>query len=292
MSDLIQLLMSGIAIGMIYALLAFGYNVTFSTSRTINFAQGEFLMLGALTGLTVSVTLGLGYLAAVLAAVAVGAASGVVLERVAIRPALRTGSTVSWILATVALGIVARNAAERVWGTDDFPFPSPLGSTPLSIAGARVRPQELLIIGAAALIMLAAEIFLRRSVYGKAVTAVAADKDTASLMGINVPAVITGSFVISSAIAAVSGVLVAPMTLAGPTMGILLGTKAQAVAIIGGLQSGTGVVVGGILLGLSEQLTARYISTGYKDTPGFILLILILLLKPSGIFGKRSIRKV
>lgn len=292
MSDLIQLLMSGMAVGMIYALLAFGYNVTFSTSRTINFAQGEFLMLGALTGLTVSTTLGLGYLAAVLAAVAVGAACGVVLERVAIRPALRTGSTVSWILATVALGIVARNAAERVWGTDDFPFPSPLGSTPLSIAGARVLPQELLVIGAAALIMLAAEVFLRRSVYGKAVTAVAADKDTASLMGINVPAVITGSFVISSAIAAVSGVLVAPLTLAGPTMGILLGTKAQAVAIIGGLQSGTGVVVGGLLLGLSEQLTARYVSTGYKDTPGFILLILILLLKPSGIFGKRSIRKV
>jgi branched-chain amino acid transport system permease protein len=155
-----------------------------------------------------------------------------------------------------------------------------------------VLPQELLVIGVAALIMISIEVFRRRSIFGKAVTAVAADEDAAALMGINVPFVITFSFILSSAIAAVSGVLVAPLTLAGPTMGILLGTKAQAVAIIGGLQSGTGVIVGGLLLGLSEQLTARYFSTGYKDTPGFILLILILLIKPSGIFGKKSIKKV
>lgn len=292
MSDLIQLLLSGVALGMIYALLAFGYNITFSTSRTINFAQGEFLMLGALTGLTIAVTLGLPYAVAALGALLIGALLGVVLERVAIRPALRTGSTVSWILATVAFGIVARNAAERIWGTDDSRFPAPLGSEPLQVAGVRVLPQELLVIGVAALIMIAVEVFRRRSIFGKAVTAVAADKDAAALMGINVPLVITVSFIISSAIAAVSGVLVAPLTLAGPTMGILLGTKAQAVAIIGGLQSGMGVFVGGLLLGLSEQLTARYISTGYKDTPGFVLLILILLIKPSGIFGKRSIKKV
>jgi branched-chain amino acid transport system permease protein len=292
MSDFIQLLISGVALGMIYALLAFGYNITFSTSRTINFAQGEFLMLGAFTGWTISVTLGLGYLTAALGAILVGAVLGIVLERVAIRPALRTGSTVSWILATVALGIVARNAAERIWTTDQVSFPSPLGNTPLIIAGVRVLPQQLLIIGAAALIMFAVELFRRRSILGKAVTAVAADKDTAALMGINVPAVITSSFVISSAIAAVSGVLVAPETAVTATMGILLGTTAQAVAIMGGLQSGTGVMVGGLLLGLCEQMTARYVSTGYKDTPGFVLLILILLIKPSGIFGKRSIKKV
>ena len=292
MADLIQLLLSGIALGMVYALLAFGYNITFSTSRTINFAQGEFLMLGALTGLTVDVKLKMPYGVAVIGAAIMGVLLGIVLERIAIRPSLRTGSTVSWVLATVALGIVARNAAERIWGTDDNPFPAPLGTEPLQAGPIRVLPQELLIIGAAALIMIAVELFLRRSVIGKAVTAVAADKDAASLMGINVPAVITLSFVISSVIAAVSGVLVGPLTLVGPTMGTILGTKAYAVAIVGGLQSGVGVLVGGLLIGLSEQLTARFISTGYKDTPGFVLLILILLIKPSGIFGKRSIRKV
>ncbi|HVT15377.1 MAG TPA: branched-chain amino acid ABC transporter permease [Thermoanaerobaculia bacterium] len=292
MGDLIQLILSGVALGMIYALLAFGYSITFSTSRTINFAQGEFLMLGALTGLTIDVRLHAGYLAAALGAAATGVLLGIVLERVAIRPALRTGSAVSWILATVALGIVARNGAERIWGTDDSLFPAPLGSEPLQLGAIRVLPQELLVIGAAALIMIVVEAFRRWSLWGKAVTAVAADNEAAALAGINVPAVITASFVISSAIAAVSGVLVAPLTLAGPTMGILLGTKAYAVAIVGGLQSGVGVIVGGLLIGLSEQLTARYISTGYKDTPGFVLLILILMIKPAGIFGKRSIKKV
>lgn len=292
MGDFVQLILSGVALGMIYALLAFGYNITFSTSRTINFAQGEFLMLGALTGLTISVTLKFPYIVGVLGACIVGGLLGVVLERVAIRPALKTNSTVSWILATVALGIIARNVAERIWGTDDSRFPSPLGDQPLQLAGVRVLPQELLIIGGAALIMILVEVFRRRSIYGKAVMAVAADKDAALLVGINVPAIITLSFVVSSMIAAVSGVLVAPLTLAGPTMGILLGTKAYAVAIIGGLQSGAGVVVGGLLLGLSEQLTARYISTGYKDTPGFMLLILVLLIRPAGLFGKQSIKKV
>lgn len=292
MGDFVQLILSGVALGMIYALLAFGYNITFSTSRTINFAQGEFLMLGALTGLTISVTLKFPYIVGMLGACIVGGLLGVVLERVAIRPALKTNSTVSWILATVALGIIARNVAERIWGTDDSRFPSPLGDQPLQLAGVRVLPQELLIIGGAALIMILVEVFRRRSIYGKAVMAVAADKDAALLVGINAPAIITLSFVVSSMIAAVSGVLVAPLTLAGPTMGILLGTKAYAVAIIGGLQSGAGVVVGGLLLGLSEQLTARYISTGYKDTPGFMLLILVLLIRPAGLFGKQSIKKV
>jgi branched-chain amino acid transport system permease protein len=148
------------------------------------------------------------------------------------------------------------------------------------------------VIGAAALIMALVELFRRRSIWGKAATAVAADKDAAALMGINVPLVITLSFVLSSAIAGVSGVLVAPLTLASATMGTLLGTKAYAVAIVGGLQSGLGVLVGGLLLGLSEQFTARYVSTGYKDTPGFVLLILILLIKPSGLFGKKTIKKV
>lgn len=292
MTDLLQLILSGVALGMIYALLAFGYNITFSTSRTINFAQGEFLMLGALTGLTAAVTWKLGYAGALFAAAIVGCLLGVVLERAAIAPALKTRSAVSWILATVALGIIARNAAERIWGTDDARFPAPLGDDPLTFLGVRVLPQELLVIGAAALIMSGVELFRRKSIWGKAVTAVAADKDAAALMGINVPLVITFSFVLSSAIAAVSGVLVAPLTLAGATMGTLLGTKAYAVAIVGGLQSGLGVLVGGLLLGLSEQFTARYVSTGYKDTPGFVLLIFILLVKPSGLFGKKSIKKV
>jgi branched-chain amino acid transport system permease protein len=292
MTDLAQLILSGIALGMIYALLAFGYSVTFSTSRTINFAQGEFLMVGAIVGLTMETRFHLPYLGATVGAAIAGVFLGLLLEYAAIRRALKTGSTATWILATVALGIILRNAAERIWGTDDLPFPAPFGSQPLIIGGVRILPQEILVIVVASLIMGALELFRRRSAYGKAITAVASDRDTAALMGINVGRVMTLSFIISSVLAAVAGVLVAPLTLVSPTMGTLLGTKAYAVAIIGGLQSGLGGVVGGLLLGLSEQFTARYISTGFKDTPGFVLLILILLVKPSGLFGKRTVRKV
>jgi branched-chain amino acid transport system permease protein len=292
MTDLAQLILSGIALGMIYALLAFGYSVTFSTSRTINFAQGEFLMVGAIVGLTMETRFHLPYLGATVGAAIAGVFLGLLLEYAAVRRALRTGSTATWILATVALGIILRNAAERIWGTDDLPFPAPFGSEPIIIAGVRILPQEVLVIVVASLIMGALELFRRRSAYGKAITAVASDRDTAALMGINVGRVMTLSFIISSVLAAVAGVLVAPLTLVSPTMGTLLGTKAYAVAIIGGLQSGLGGVVGGLLLGLSEQFTARYISTGFKDTPGFVLLILILLVKPSGLFGRRTVRKV
>ncbi len=292
MSDFAQLLLSGVALGMIYALLAFGYSVTFSTSRTINFAQGEFLMVGALVGLAMETKLHLSYLGATVGAAIAGVALGLLLEYAAIRRALRTGSTATWILATVALGIILRNAAERIWGTDDLPFPAPFGSDPIIVGGVRVLPQEILVIVVASLIMVGFEVFRRRSAYGKAITAVAADKDAAALMGINVGRVMTLSFIISSVLASVAGVLVAPLTLVSPTMGTLLGTKAYAVAIIGGLHSGLGGVVGGLLLGLSEQFTARYVSTGFKDTPGFVLLILILLVKPSGLFGKRTVRKV
>ncbi len=294
MSDLPQLILSGVALGMIYALLAFGYNITFSTSRTLNFAQGEWLMIGALVAFSIAVSYKLPYLLGIAGALAIGVVLGFILEYTAIRPALKTKSDVSWILATTALAIIARNVAERIWGTDDYRFPSPLGDAPVSLAGGSIRvlPQELLIIGAAAVIMLGFEAFRRGTILGKAVTAVATDKDAAALQGINVPLIITLSFVISSVIASISGVLVGPLTLVGASMGVLLGVKAFAAAIIGGLESGLGVVAGGLILGLCEQFTARFISTGYKDTPGFVLLILVLLLKPAGLFGKRTVKKV
>ena len=277
---------------MIYALLAFGYGITFSTSRTINFAQGDFLMLGGLTAFSLTVRDHLPYLVGMLGAAGIGVGLGLVLEHVAIRPALRLKSTVSWILATVALGIVLRNAAERFWGTDDYRFPGPLGDEPLVWGPIRILPQELLVIVVATIIMVAYELFRRNSILGKAVTAVAADKDASAMVGIPVDRVMSLSFVLSSSIAAVAGVLVAPLTLVGPQMGVLLSVKAYAVAIIGGLQSGLGVIAGGLILGLSEQLTGRFISTGYKDTPGFVFLILILLIRPTGLFGKAAVRKV
>ena len=288
----LQLLLSGLAQGMLYALLAFGYNITFSTSKTLNFALGNFLMMGGVVGFLLYMTHEVPYLATVFGVLLVGALGGFVLLKVAIEPSLKSKSAYDWILSTLAISIILRNAAEVFWSTDDFRPRSPLGDEPLRLGEVGVFPQELLIIGVSVSIVLAVETFKRFTVFGRAIRAVSEDKDTASLMGIDQKLVIVFSFMLSGAIACVGGLLVGPVTLVSATMGTVIGVKAYAVSIIGGLESGAGVLLGGVVLGLSESLTARFVSTGYKDVPGFILLILILLWRPTGLFGTTAIRKV
>ena len=300
MQNLAQLIASGISVGMIYAVIAFGYQLTFATSKTLNFGQGEALMLGAMVGLTLvnffMGTMGLGAFAAFLAAMPLvlvfGLFQGAVVERLGVRQAIKTKSESGWIMATIALGIIFSNMSENIWGRDDLKFPSPLSENALVFNGVRILPMEVAIVVGALAIMLAVEIFNRTSIFGKAVVATSNDRDAAGLMGINTSHVITFSYALSSMSAAFAGVLVAPVTLTGATMGAVLGLKAFSVAIIGGLSSGIGVIVGGLILGITETLTGFYISTGYKDVPGLLLLLLVLSIKPSGLFGKATIKKV
>ena len=291
MQILIQLVFSGIALGMIYAVIAFGYQLTFATSDTLNFGQGEALMLGALVGLS-CVGLGINYWLMIPLVCIFGAAQGALVERIGVRPAIKIKSEFGWIMSTIALGIIFKNVAENVWGRDDLRFPSPLPEAPLHFLGANILPMEILVVVGALLMMLSVEIFNRRSIYGKAVVATFNDRDAAKLMGINTSLVITFSYALSSITAAVAGVLIAPLTLTGATMGSVLGLKAFAVAIIGGLTSGMGIIVGGIILGVAETTTGFYLSTGYKDVPGLVLLLIVLALKPAGLFGKNAIKKV
>jgi len=290
MQILAQLLVSGVAVGMIYGVIAFGYQLTFATSKTLNFGQGEALMLGALVGLTLASVVG--YWVMLPVVLAFGLLQGAVVERLGVRQAIKSKSESGWIMATIALGIIFKNIAENVWGRDDLKFPSPIGERAIEVMGVRVLPMEIAIVLGALAMMLAVELFNRRSVFGKAVVATANDRDAAGLMGINTGLVITFSYALSSMVAALAGVLVAPVTLTGATMGSALGLKAFAVAIIGGLNSGLGVVVGGLILGVTENLTGYYLSTGYKDVPGLVLLLLVLSFKPSGLFGKKTIKKV
>ncbi|TCV82894.1 branched-chain amino acid ABC transporter permease [Sulfurirhabdus autotrophica] len=285
-----QLVVSGISLGMIYAVIAFGYQLTFATSRTLNFGQGEALMLGALVGLTLVDHMS--YWMMIPIVLVFGALQGVFVERVAVLPALKIKSEFGWIMTTISLAIIFKNVAENIWGRDDLRFPSPLSSAPLKLFGVNVLPMELMVVGGALAMMIAVEIFNRKSIYGKAVVATSNDRDAAGLMGINTSLVITFSYALSSMTAAFAGVLVAPVTLTGATMGAVLGLKAFAVAIIGGLNSGMGVVVGGLILGIAETTTGYYISTGYKDVPGLVLLLLVLAIKPAGLFGKTVIKKV
>lgn len=289
MDVLLQILFSGIALGMIYAVIAFGYQLTFATSGSLNFGQGEALAVGALIGLTIVGHVNF-WLMIPLVLIA-GALYGIAVERFAVRPALKIKSE-GWIMSTIAFGIIMKNVAENIWGRDDLKFPSPVSEAPLHVFGANVLPMEIIVVVGALALMLAVELFNRKSIYGKAVVATAADRDAAGLMGINTSQVITFSYALSCATAAFAGVLIAPLTLTGASMGASLGLKAFAVAIIGGLTSGLGVVVGGLILGLTETLTGFYISTGYKDVPGLILLLVVLALKPAGLFGKSAIKKV
>jgi len=291
----LQLLWAGIAQGMIYALVAFGYNITFSTSKILNFSLGNVLMLGGVTGFVLYMTRGLPYAGALAGVIAVGALGGVLVQKLAVEPSLKKKSQHAWILATLAIGIVLRNAAEVFWSTDDFKMRSPIGDAPLRIGGAGgigIYPQEILIILVSLGIVVAVETLKSRTLLGKAVMAVSEDKETASLMGIDQKRIILLSFSLSATIAAVGGLLVAPITLVSATMGTVLGVKAYSASIIGGLESGYGTIVGGLIIGLSESLTARFVSTGYKDIPGFVFLIVLLLVKPSGLFGKGAIRKL
>lgn len=290
MEILSQLIVSGISLGMIYAVIAFGYQLTFATSRTLNFGQGEALMLGALVGLTLVGHMN--YWLMIPVVMIFGALQGIVVERVGVRPTLKTKSEFGWIMTTISLAIIFKNVAENIWGRDDLKFPSPLPEAPLKFFGVNVLPMELVVVVGAIAMMLAVEVFNRKSIYGKAVVATSNDRDAAGLMGINTGMVITFSYALSSMTAAFAGVLVAPLTLTGATMGVVLGLKAFAVAIIGGLNSGMGVIVGGLILGIAETTTGFYISTGYKDVPGLLLLLLVLAIKPAGLFGKSVINKV
>ena len=292
MEILLQLIYSRIALGMIYAVIAFGYQLTFATSDTLNFGQGDALMLGALVGLTLVDVLQINYWIALPIVGIFGLLQGAFVEAIGVRPAIKIKSEFGWIMSTIALGIIFKNVAENVWGRDDLRFPSPLPEAPMKVFGANVLPMEILVIVGAVLMMLAVEFFNRKTIYGKAVVATFNDRDAAKLMGINTGLVITFSYALSSMSAAFAGVLIAPLTLTGATMGSVLGLKAFAVAIIGGLTSGMGIIIGGIILGVAETTTGFYISTGYKDVPGLVLLLLVLAVKPAGLFGKSAIKKV
>ncbi|CAN5179439.1 branched-chain amino acid ABC transporter permease [soil metagenome] len=296
MEILLQLVFSGIALGMIYAVIAFGYQLTFATSGTLNFGQGEALMLGALVGLSLVGAIHggpyLNYWIMIPLVIAFGALQGVVVEWIGVRPAIKIKSEFGWIMSTIALAIIFKNVAENIWGKDDLTFPTPLSASPFQVLGANVQPMQVVVVLGALAMMFAVEMFNRKSIYGKAVVATSNDRDAAGLMGINTKMVITFSYALSSATAAFAGVLVAPLTLTGAPMGTALGPKAFAVAIIGGLTSGMGAIVGGLLLGVAETLTGFYISTGYKEVPGLLILLLVLAIKPAGLFGKTAIKKV
>ena len=290
MSEFLQFAFSGLTVGAVYALVALGFTLIFNTSKVINFAQGEFVMLSGMTtvfGAAAGIPLPL---AAVLA-VFITVLFGVLLHRLAIAPA-RGASPVTLIIITIGASIMMRGVAAIVFDKNFHGFRSPLGDTPLNFAGAAILPQSLLVLGGAVVIVVALWLFLDRTLVGKSMLATAANPLAANLVGINTSRMVGISFALSAAIGAIGGILATPITLTNYSVGTFLALKGFVAAMLGGMGSPIGAVAGGLLLGLFEQFGAGYVSSQYKDAIAVIVLLLVLFMMPSGLFGKAGIERV
>jgi branched-chain amino acid transport system permease protein len=288
---LVQLAVTGLALGSMYGLVALGYHITWVTSRTMNFAQGTAVMAGAVVAYAGHVALGWPLVPSLLAALVALTAYGILIERIAVFPFFRAASP-AWLLSTIACGIIAENAAMLVFGKDARAFPSALTQRPILIGGAGFYPQELLIPAVGLLLVGAVQFFYHRTSYGKQLKAVAWNAEAAGLMGIHIPRAVMFAYGLSAVLAAVAGVLLAPLLNVSATMGTIIGLKAFAVAIIGGLESAPGIILAGLGYGLVESLVAGYVSTGAREIVGFGLVIAVLILRPWGLLGSRPVRRI
>jgi branched-chain amino acid transport system permease protein len=285
-----QLAVSGALMGFVYALIAYGFQLTYATSRSINFGQGELVMVSAFCSLSLT-SAGLPYWLMVPGGLLIGALLGLFVERAGVRLALEQKSE-GWILLSIIIGLFFFSASENIWGRDDRPFPTPIPSTAVQVLGISVTPTEISVAIGVLAIMGLIELFRRGTLLGKAFEAVSVDRDAAELMGISARRTVMLSYGLSGLSAAVAGILVSPITTVGPTMASALVLKAFAVAVVAGLDSGFGVVVVGLFLGALESLTSFVIGSGWREAPGLVLLILALAVRPTGVFGKSVIRKV
>jgi branched-chain amino acid transport system permease protein len=285
-------LITGIGLGSMYGLLALGFHVTYAVSNTVNFAQGSTMMLGAVLCFAFYVTLGWPLPLAILFALALCAAWGVFVERVAVRPFVRRRSE-SWLMSTVALGIVLENVVLFTFGKEPRGMPAGvLTTTYVEVGGIKVQALQLLIPVLGLALAAAIHQFFQRTRYGKALLAVVQNRDAARLMGIDIDRVVTASFALSGFLAGVAGILVAPLFTISSTMGTLFGIKAFAVAILGGIGNAWGVVLAGLIYGVVEALITSVLGSTYTQIVTFALVIVALVVRPSGLFGRAEVKKV
>jgi branched-chain amino acid transport system permease protein len=285
-------IVSGIGLGSMYGLLALGFHVTYAVSKTVNFAQGSTMMLGAALCFTFWVTLGWPLPLAILLALAGCALWGAVVERIAVRPFVARGSN-SWLIATVALGIVLENVVLFTFGKDPRGMPPGILTTgAFSVGGLRIQYLQALIPLIGLALAAALQMLFAHSRHGKALLAVVQNKDAARLMGIRVERVIAIAFALSSFLAGIAGILVAPLFTIASGMGTLFGIKAFAVAILGGIESAWGVVLAGLIYGVAEAMITALLGSTYTQIVTFALVILALALRPNGLFGRAELRKV
>jgi branched-chain amino acid transport system permease protein len=290
MAEFLQFLISGLTVGAVYALVALGFTLIYNASGVVNFAQGEFVMLGGMVTVFTSAA-GVPLPLAALIAVGVAVVIGLMLHRFAIEPA-RGASAVTLIIITIGASILLRGIATIVFDKQFHKLPAFTGDTPVDILGAAVQPQSFWVLGGAAVVVLVLYVFLEHTLLGKAVLATAANRLAARLVGINTTTIMALAFGGSAAIGAVAGILVTPITLTSYDVGTLLALKGFAAAMLGGMGNPVGAVVGGLLLGLLEAFGAGYISSTYKDAFAFVVILIVLFAAPQGLFGRRVVERV
>ncbi|HEY6176952.1 MAG TPA: branched-chain amino acid ABC transporter permease [Kofleriaceae bacterium] len=291
MADFLQLLVSGLATGSIYALAGLGFTLLWQTSNTINFAQGEFVMLPAFAMLAF-VAMGLPLLAAfALTCVLAVLVLGWGFKRGIADPLLKVG-VMPVVVATLGLSIAMRNGVRVGYTAEAQPFPSLFGDDLFHIGSVVVTLADVATLAAALALVLATQAFLARTVTGRAMQAVAQDAETATVLGIDVPRMVFYTFAVNAVLACAAALLITPTYLAKFDMGESLGTKAFFAAVIGGFNNSRGALLGGVIVGVGENLAATYVSSSYKDAVALAIFIAVILLKPRGLLGKPVERKV
>lgn len=290
MSELIQFAFSGITVGAVYAMVALGFTLIFNASGVINFAQGEFVMLGGMLTVFIAAA-GIALPAAAILAVAITVLVGLALWAFAIETA-KGATAVTLIIITIGASIFLRGLAQVTFDKQFHSLPPISGNSPIVIGGAAVLPQTLWVLAGGTVVVVLLWSFLERTLMGKAVIATAANRLAARLMGINTALVVGLSFGVSAAIGALAGILITPITLTSYDVGTLLALKGFAAAMLGGIGSPLGAVVGGLLVGLIEAFGAGLISSDYKDAFAFGVILAVLFFLPAGLFGRRSVERV
>lgn len=283
-----QVIFSGLAMGAIYALIALGYAFVWRTMAIVNFASGEFVTFSAYIFVATFITmLKLPFIVAAIAAALSMAVLGALFSRL-VFARLQNQRPLVAIIATVGLGLFLKESAHIIYGPEPLMYPGPLGSSSFTIAGVNVGWQHVLILGIVLVLTVLQQIALKRSMVGKMMRAVALDRDTAALMGIPVQRVLAGTFAYSSVLAALAGILLAPLFFVTTEMGGMVGLKGFVAMIIGGFGSIPGAIIGGLLLGVGENLAAYTISSTYKDAIAFVMLLVFLAVRPEGILPERN----
>ncbi len=292
--EFVSYLVSGISLGSIYALIALGYTMVYGIAKMLNFAHGDIIMIGAYIIYTLSTTAGVPPVVSVLCSIVACAVMGVVIERVAYKP-LRNASSLAVLITAIGVSYLLQNAALLIFGSDTKSFTSviTLPSITLFNGALHISGETIATIVVSLILMIALTLFINKTKPGRAMRAVSEDRGAAQLMGINVNATITLTFAIGSALAAVAGTLLCSAYPAlSPTTGSMPGIKAFTAAVFGGIGSIPGAMLGGVLLGIIENLSKGYISTQLSDAIVFAVLILVLLIKPTGLLGKKISEKV